>query len=127
MQHVRAAAGDGRFSIVAAAESAPRFDADLPGGATILRDWHALIDPRRLDAVSICLPHHLHPEVTEAALQAGMHVLLEKPLAATIEDARRIANAAADNRRPILMIEMTHRFYPPIVQAQRMLRSGEVG
>src|SRR2546426_1135436 len=108
MQHVRAAVADGRFSLTAAAESVPRAELDLPADVKLDRDWRELIDARRLDAVSICLPHHLHTEVAEAALQAGLHVLLEKPLAATIDDARRVVEAAAGQQRGMLMIEMTH-------------------
>ena len=53
----------------------------------------ALADPR-VDAVSICLPHALHCSATLAAISAGKHVLVEKPLATTVEEASRMIDAA---------------------------------
>jgi predicted dehydrogenase len=126
MQHVRAAAADERFALVATAERSPRADLVLPDGIKLCSDWRELIDARMLDAVSICLPHHLHADVTEAALQAGLHVLLEKPIAGCIAEARGIVEASARSRG-LLMIEMTHRFYPPIVRARQMVQEGWVG
>src|SRR5262249_19733765 len=62
----------------------------------------------------------------EHALKAGKHVLLEKPLGATIEDARRIAELSQRSDR-VVMMGMTHRFYPPMTQARELMRSGRLG
>jgi predicted dehydrogenase len=56
---------------------------------------HDLLAGERLDAVCICTPDQHHVEPALAALAAGLHVLIEKPLATTVDDARRIADAAA--------------------------------
>lgn len=126
MQHVRAVTADDRFSLIAVAESAPRVDLVLPDGVKLLNDWRQLMGACDLDAVSICLPHHLHAEVAEAAMQAGLHVLLEKPIAGSIAEARHIVDTASRSRC-LLMIEMTHRFYPPVARARQLLLEGRVG
>ncbi len=57
-------------------------------------DWRAMLDDKSVDAVAITAPHHLHCELAVAALQAGKHVLLEKPMATTWGDAKRMKAAA---------------------------------
>lgn len=59
------------------------------------RDYRDMLDNPDIDAVSIAVPNHLHAEVALAALQAGKHVLVEKPLARTIEEAEEIVRAGA--------------------------------
>ena len=61
-------------------------------------DWRELIRFDEVDVVDICVPTPLHAEVATAALAAGKHVLCEKPLARSSEDAQRIADAAAKAR-----------------------------
>ena len=73
---------------------------------------------RQVDAVSVCLPHHLHAAVAIQSLHAGKHLLLEKPLASQLAEARRIVDAAHSSPC-VAMVEMTHRFFPP-VQAGRV-------
>src|SRR3954465_14507546 len=51
-------------------------------------DWRAVVDDPQISAVSVAVANHLHREITEAALAAGKHVLCEKPLAASVADAR---------------------------------------
>ena len=58
------------------------------------RDYRDLLDSDQLDAVSICLPHHLHATVGVEALEAGLHVLVEKPLATTLTEADAMITAA---------------------------------
>ncbi|MEM0969558.1 MAG: Gfo/Idh/MocA family oxidoreductase [Verrucomicrobiota bacterium] len=63
--------------------------------AEVFADYHALLQREDLDVIDIVLPTHLHREASEAALAAGKHVLLEKPMAATMEDSHAIVQAAA--------------------------------
>jgi predicted dehydrogenase len=73
--------------------------------------WQDLIADADLDAVDICLPTDLHAEVTIAALRAGKHVLVEKPMALTMADCDRML-AAADESRRIFMVGQVLRFWP---------------
>jgi predicted dehydrogenase len=77
-------------------------------------------------AVDICLPTPEHRPSLEAALAAGKHVLLEKPLALTEPDARAMVDAAAASDR-IVMIAHVLRFWPEYVELKRVIDSGELG
>jgi myo-inositol 2-dehydrogenase / D-chiro-inositol 1-dehydrogenase len=73
--------------------SASAAAADLPGVA-VYRDLDALLHDRAVDLVDIVAPNHLHAEMALAALDAGKHVLLEKPMATTLADGERVVAAA---------------------------------
>jgi myo-inositol 2-dehydrogenase/D-chiro-inositol 1-dehydrogenase len=73
--------------------SASAAAADLPGVA-VYRDLDALLRDRAVDLVDIVAPNHLHAAMALAALAAGKHVLLEKPMATTLADAERLVAAA---------------------------------
>lgn len=78
------------------------------------------------DAVYIATPAKLHAEHAVAALSAGLPVLVEKPFAASGEDARRIAEAARKHKK-YAMEAMWTRFQPALAEARRLLAEGAVG
>lgn len=84
-----------------------------------------LADPT-VDAVDICVPNDLHREFTVKALQAGKHVLCEKPIALTLEDADAMIDAARLADR-LLMIGHVLRFWPEYREAKAALDAGSVG
>ena len=84
-----------------------------------------LADPD-LDAVSVCLPNHLHAEVAVAALQAGKHVLIEKPLARTAAEGEQIVDAARRAGKQA-MVAMKFRFSPEAQFLKRHVESGALG
>lgn len=84
-----------------------------------------LADPS-IQAVDICLPTPQHRPVTEAALAADKHVLLEKPIALTLEDAQALVTLA-DNSNPIVMMAHVLRFWPEYVELARQAHAGDLG
>jgi predicted dehydrogenase len=88
--------------------------------------WHDLIADPAIEAVSICLPTYLHSEVAIAALNAGKHVLCEKPMALNISDCDRMLEAAAKSRR-ILMIGQVLRFWPAYRALREFVTTGHHG
>lgn len=84
-----------------------------------------LADPA-IAAVSIATPDHLHREVAVAAAAAGKQLLVEKPLATTVEDAEAITAAAAAHS-VTLMVDFHNRVNPPMVQARDAIRRGDIG
>jgi predicted dehydrogenase len=74
-------------------------------------DWREMIDRHGLDAVLICAPHAVHVEATLAALEAGLHVFVEKPLCIDPADADRII-AARERHRRVIQVGYMKRFDP---------------
>jgi predicted dehydrogenase len=95
-------------------------------GAPVCKDLHAVASDPEIDAVSVATPDFLHREIVVALLKAGKSVLVEKPLATTVADARAMVKAARD-AGTTLMIDFHNRFNPPFAEAQRRVASGEFG
>jgi predicted dehydrogenase len=93
---------------------------------SVYENWRELIALSEVDAVSICVPHTQHLEMTMAALEAGKHVLVEKPLVLSTDECR-ILIAAAKKYDRTLMVEMTHRFYPAFKGARAQVLAGRLG
>jgi predicted dehydrogenase len=89
-------------------------------------DYRELLNREQLDAVSICLPHHLHAPASIAAAEAGLHVLIEKPLATTLTEADAMI-AAADAAGVQLMVAENARFTQACIEASDLIRSGALG
>lgn len=75
----------------------------------------------KVDAVSIACPTTLHAEIGEQFLRQGVHVLVEKPIAHTLEDADRLIRAAGDNGR-VLQVGHLERFNPAVMQLREIVR-----
>src|SRR5665213_4121941 len=105
-------------------QSAAAFAAQY--GGTPRDDWRALLDDPAIDVVVIATPHALHTEITIAALNAGKHVLLEKPMAATPEDCRTI-EATARISAGLLTIGHVMHFFRPLLAAREIIASGTLG
>jgi predicted dehydrogenase len=108
----------------AAADMARRFD-----WAHVETDWRALIAREDVDLVDICTPGDTHADIAIAALEAGKHVLCEKPLANTVEEARAMAAAAERARAHGIrsMVGFTYRRVPAIALARQLVQEGRVG
>jgi glucose-fructose oxidoreductase len=95
---------------------------DIPADAIYgYGDYARLADDARIDAVHICLPVGLHAAHALQAIAAGKHVLVEKPLASTLADARAMVDAAAGNRR-VLMPAYRAWFSGALQEAMRRTR-----
>ncbi len=84
------------------------------------------LDDDSVDVVSLCLPHHLHAPMGIAALEAGRHVLVEKPLAGDLDEADAMI-AAAQRANKILMVAENVRFDPLYLRIQALLDEGVIG
>jgi predicted dehydrogenase len=89
-------------------------------------DYRQMINEAELDAVDICLPHHLHADAIVAAAEAGLHVLCEKPLCLTPEEARKVHAAVRDNGIT-LMCAHNQLFMPAVAKAKELLEAGTIG
>ena len=96
------------------------------GVGVLETDYRALLGRSDLDAVSIVTMWDQHTEPTLAALAAGKHVFLEKPMASTVEDCARIV-AAAEAAPGFLMVGHICRFNPRYAAAKREIEAGNIG
>jgi predicted dehydrogenase len=100
--------------------------ADRFGVKDALDDIEDLFRSDGLDAVVICSPNHLHEAHVLAALSAGLHVLVEKPLTVNAASAQRILRAA-EQRDRVVMVGMNHRYRPDVQIVRSFVQSGELG
>ncbi|MEV7430241.1 Gfo/Idh/MocA family oxidoreductase [Nocardioides sp. NPDC092400] len=103
--------------------------ADRYGWADTATDWRDVVTRADVDVVDICTPGHLHAEIALAALDAGKHVLLEKPLANTVAESEALVAAAraAAERGVVSMTGFNYRRVPALALARRMITEGRIG
>ncbi|HEY2509147.1 MAG TPA: Gfo/Idh/MocA family oxidoreductase [Streptosporangiaceae bacterium] len=103
--------------------------ADRQGWASAETDWRALLARDDIQLIDICTPGDSHAEIAIAALQAGKHVLCEKPLANTVAEAAEMAAAAieAAGRGVRSMVGFNYRRVPAIALARSMVAAGRLG
>lgn len=108
------------FNLQRAQELAKQF------GGKAYESVEQLLEDKDIDAVSVCTSNDTHAEITVKALEAGKHVLCEKPMATTLEDCERMVEAAEKNNR-YLMIGMNQRLAKAHQKAKEIIESGEIG
>jgi predicted dehydrogenase len=91
--------------------------------------WQALVARDDIDLVDVCTPGHTHAEIVIAALEAGKHVLCEKPLANSVEEAEAMTRAAdkAAAHGVRAMVGFTYRRVPAIALARQLVAEGRLG
>lgn len=95
-------------------------------GSRATDDLDMVLRDPAVEAIDICLPTHLHREYVERACAAGKHILCEKPIAVTIEDADRMI-AATERAGVKFMVAQVIRFWPEYQRLTEIHRSGELG
>lgn len=110
--------------VVSRAEEA----AEKYGGpeAKVYEDYRQLLEDQSIDVIHVCTPNDSHADITIAALEAGKHVMCEKPMAKTAEDARRMLEAAKRTGKK-LTIGYNNRFRPDSQYLQQFCRDGGLG
>ena len=105
-------------------EARTRFEADF--GGTSYDSVDAMCANADIDAVYITTPHQFHAEHAEIATRAGKHVLVEKPMAITLEDCTRMIDAA-QTAGVHLLVGHSHSFDAPILETRRLIQTGDYG
>jgi predicted dehydrogenase len=107
-------------------EAAVTAAAEKLGWSSTETDWKALVARDDVDLVDICTPGDTHAEIAIAALEAGKHVLCEKPLANSVEEAEAMVRAA--ERAPgLAMVGFTYRRVPAVQLARTLVADGRIG
>lgn len=97
-----------------------------PHGAPAYPDLAAMVAAGGLDAISVCVPTGLHLAAVRIAATAGLHILLEKPMATSVAECDEIAGLAAA-AGVTLMLGFTHRFHAELLRARSLIADGRLG
>jgi len=89
-------------------------------------DYRQMLEVERPQVVSIALPTYLHSEAAQAALEAGANVLVEKPIAASLEQGQRLIQLAKELNR-LLMVGHIVRFNPAVQALKQKIQNGDLG
>jgi len=89
--------------------------------------YQGLLDDETIDAVYIPLPNHLHVEWAIKALKAGKHVLLEKPIAMSSKEAKKLFDESKKHPKLKIMEAFMYKHHPQWIKAKKMIKKGEIG
>lgn len=107
-------------------EEAVREAADDMGWVSYETDWRRLLERKDIDLIDIVTPNNTHADMAIAAAEAGKHIICEKPLAMTVEEAERMA-AAVNSNGVVHMISHNYRFAPAVQYANQLIKEGRLG
>lgn len=126
--HARAVTSSGHrvAGVVDSTPAASAAAADRLGADRAFDSVAELVWSDEVDVVHVCVPNALHAEVTHEALAAGKHVICEKPLATSVEDARGLADGALE-AQVVAAVPFVYRFYPSVREARARVQAGETG
>ena len=119
---------DPRCDVVAVCDLSEHYgrQAAADWGATYLPDLDVMLADDSIDAIEVLTPTHLHHDHVIAALEAGKHVSVQKPVANTVEEGRAMA-AAAERAGRILRVSECFVHYPPLELAKKLVADGAIG
>ena len=129
--HLDGYAGSEHVDNVVLAEPRPNPPAEsklmelFPNGR-IVTDYKALLADDSIEVVDLCVPHHLHADLAVEALQAGKHVITEKPIATTVQDGLRMIEEAKSVGRRFFVV-MNHAYALHFRRAKELIDAGELG
>ena len=96
------------------------------GNLDVYDDIQDLLGSGSVDAVAVCTPNHMHEVHVQAALSAGMHVLVEKPLSTSAAGVQKTIRLAEKSDR-VVMVGMNHRYRPDTQAVRSFVQGGELG
>lgn len=115
-----------RLTAIADVDTTRVHDACEKWGGTPHVGYESLLEDPAVEAVIIGLPHFLHRDVTIQALQAGKHVLLEKPMAMDVAECDAIIEAEKATGKMVMVAHSQH-YFPVNLEARRVIRDGAIG
>jgi predicted dehydrogenase len=125
-EHAAILAASAEAELLACCDTDPSRQDAVPAGVAFATDVDATLDLPGLEAVFVCTPQHLHRPVVERALARNLAVFCEKPIAARLEDADAMINAASASEGS-LVIGHTLRFSPEYIAVHDAVSKGEIG
>ena len=129
MQHLKGYIADSRSEVIAVCDLDKTHAEEVASEYKIQHIYTnhlEMLENRDIDAVSVCLPNFLHAPISMDALNAGKHVLCEKPPARSAQEAKAMADAAAENGKT-LMYALVQRFGGNAQRLKKLVTAGELG
>jgi predicted dehydrogenase len=129
LDHIQSFQQHPAATVTALAEVSPqrgREAADRFNIPELVTDYRRLLRRSDIDVVSIALPNYLHAPVALAALRAGKHVMVDKPMATNARDAAQLV-ATAKQKKLLLMVGQNNRFTPEVQTAKQLVTAGTLG
>lgn len=90
-------------------------------------DYQAVLDDNQVDVIHITTPNKLHFDMAKRAIEAGKHVVCEKPLAMTTAETAELVKLAQANPNIVTAVNYNIRFYPLMLHAHELIKNGEIG
>ena len=129
IRHMKAYAENPEYELMAVCdpkeEVLQRIRKEFPGVRT-MTDYHEILRMKEVDVVSIASPDYYHAEQSIAVMEAGKHVLCEKPMTLSLDEAKAIVDAVRRTKQTFLIAHPT-RYTPGFCLAREMIQSGEIG
>ncbi|GHV50638.1 oxidoreductase [Bacteroidia bacterium] len=127
-RHAEMIVRDGQARLVALCDVRSREELGIETyGAPFFPDIRSLLQSGlAIDVVNICTPNGLHAQMAVQALEAGYHVVIEKPLALTLADAEKVVYTSLKHHKQVFCV-MQNRYSPPSVWMKEMVESGRLG
>lgn len=129
MQHLKGYTADPRSEVIAVCDLDEKHVRQVASEHKIPNTYTShleMLKNKEIDTVSVCLPNFLHAPISIDALNAGKHVLCEKPPARSAQEAKAMADAAAQNEKT-LMYALVQRFDGSTQRLKQLIREGELG
>ncbi len=125
--HIEAIRRLGVADVVAVADVAGAQEkAETLGVEHAFSDWKEMIDSGLVEVIHICAPNHIHYDIAKYALEKGLHVLCDKPLALTVEQAKDLVEVAK-TAKGVNGLHFNVRYYPLIHHVKEMIERGDLG
>lgn len=113
-------------TLVAVCDTKPELAAAIPEGVTFYNNLQQMLERADSDVISICTPNYLHEPHTIAALRAGLHTVVEKPMAMSVAECTRMINAATESGKTIFAVKQ-NRYNPPVQAVKNLIINNLLG
>ena len=113
-------------TLVAVCDSNPEVQNKLPEGVVYYSSLQTMLENTKADVLCVCTPNYLHEPHTIAGLRAGFHVVVEKPMAMSVEECTRMIETSKETGKIIFAVKQ-NRYNPPVQEVKKLLVNNELG
>ena len=113
-------------TLVAVCDSNTEVQSKLPAGVVYYSSLQAMLENTKADVLCVCTPNYLHESHTIAGLRAGFHVVVEKPMAMSVEECTRMIETSKETGKTIFAVKQ-NRYNPPVQEVKKLVVNNELG